>query len=114
MNTNFYSDGTIDLRYPEIGICMEDTTGPYAKIAIPIATPTLPLDQAYDNIDLAISTQNIVSNTESMYITPCTTSNYISIKLPSNMTSLSRGDNVILIFIGGDINKPVILRWYED
>lgn len=111
MNKNFYTD--IEYRYPEIGICMEDTEGPEVKISIPIATPTLPLDIAYDNKDLSVNTQNIVSDTTAMYIAPCITSNYITMKLPSEIKSLSKGDKVILIFIGGDVNSPVILRRYE-
>lgn len=114
MNVNFYETGNLDLRYPEIGICMEDTVGPNVKMFIPIATPTLPSDDIYDNKDLAISTQNIISDTTSMFISPCTVSNYITIKLPSSIDSLSKGDKVILIFIGGDINKPVILGRYEE
>lgn len=93
---------------------MEDTEGPDAKIAIPIATPTLPTDIAYDNKDLSVDTQNIVSDTTPMYIAPCITSNYITIKLPSEIESLKKGDKVILIFIGGDVNSPVILRRYDN
>src|SRR5699024_6440060 len=108
MNKDFYNE--IDYIYTEIGICMEDTEGPEVKIAIPIATPTLPTDIAYDNKDLSVDTQNIVSDTTPMYIAPCITSNYITIKLPSEIESLKKGDKVILIFIGGDVNSPVILR----
>ena len=111
MNKDFYNK--IDYIYPEIGICMEDTEGPDVKIAIPIATPTLPTDILYDNKDLPVNIQNIVSDTTSMYIAPCTTSNYITIKLPSDIGSLKKGDKVILIFIGGDLNSPVILRRYD-
>lgn len=112
MNKDFYNK--IDYQYPEIGICMEDTTGPTVKIAIPIATPTLPLDIVYDNKDLYTDTQNIVSDTTAMYISPCTTSNYITINLPSDIESLKKGDKVILIFIGGDLNSPAILRRYDN
>lgn len=111
MNKDFYNK--IDFRYPEIGICMEDTIGPTVKISIPIATPTLPTDIVYDNKDLTISTQNIVSDTTSMYISPCTISNYITINLPSDIKSLKKGDKVILLFIGGDLNSPIILRRYD-
>ena len=112
MNKDFYSK--IDFKYPEIGVCMEDTIGPDVKISIPIATPTLPTDIAYDNKDLSISTQNIVSDLTAMYISPCITSNYITVKLPSEIESLKKGDKVILLFIGGDLNSPVILRRYDN
>lgn len=111
MDKAFYEK--IDYKYPEIGVCMEDTEGPNVKITIPIATPTLPSDILYDNKDLPVNIQNIVSDTTSMYIAPCTTSNYITIKLPSDIGSLKKGDKVILIFIGGDLNSPVILRRYD-
>lgn len=114
MTSDFYKEGDTEFKYPEIGICMEKTNGPKVKIAIPIATPTLPLEQAYDNKDLAISTSNIVSDKTAMYISPCTVSNYITMNLPDDIKSLNKGDKVILIFIGGDINKPTILRRYED
>lgn len=114
MTSDFYKEANTDFKYPEIGICMEKTNGPKVKIAIPIATPTLPLDQAYDNKELAISTSNIISDKTAMYISPCTISNYITMTLPIDIKSLDKGDKVILIFIGGDINKPSILRRYED
>lgn len=103
-----------DFKYPEIGVVMENTTDRTVKIAIPIATPTLPLDYIYDNKDLPPNTDNIISDTTAMYIEPCTVSNYITIKLPSEIESLNKGDKVILIFIGGDLNSPAILRRYDE
>lgn len=113
MTNGFYADKDTDFKYPEIGICMEDSTGPTVKISIPIATPTLPLDSIYDNKDLKPNTNNIVSSQTAMYISPCTVSNYIEISLPKEIESIKRGDKVILLFIGGDINNPIILRRYE-
>lgn len=112
MDRSFYQN--FDFKYPEIGVCLENTTGPTVKIAIPIATPTLPMSMPYDNRDLYVLTNNIVSDQTAMYIAPCTVSNYITMRLPSDIKSLSAGDKVILIFIGGDINKPTILRRYEE
>lgn len=110
MDSGFYRGSRIDFKYPEIGICIEDTKDKFAKIAIPIATPTLPMDKPYDNKDLEPSLLNILSDTKSLDISPCIESNYITMKLPDDIESLSKGDKVILIFIGGDINCPVILR----
>lgn len=110
MDADFYKGAKIDFKYPEVGICLEDTTGRTAKIAIPIATPTLPMDGPYDNKDLKPSLSNILSDTKTIDISPCTVSNYIIMDLPDDIESLSKGDRVILIFIGGDINCPVILR----
>ena len=110
MDGNFYKGSKIDFKYQEIGICLEDTKDRTAKIAIPIATPTLPMDDPYDNKDLKQTPTNILSDTRSLDISPCTVSNYITMNLPDDIESLSKGDKVILIFIGGDINCPVILR----
>lgn len=115
MDRSFYKEAKTDFKYPEIGICMQDTTGDgKVKIFIPIATPTLSSNSIYDNKDLPISTRNIISDVSSMDIYPCTISNYITMKLPSSIESLKRNDKVILVFIGGDINKPVILGRYEE
>ena len=92
---------------------MEDTKGPKVKIYIPVATPTLRSDELYDDEDMFLKIDNIVSDTTSMNIEPCVTSNYITMTLPSDIESLNKGDKVILVFIGGDINKPAILRRYE-
>lgn len=114
MDRSFYKNEETDFKYPEIGICMEDTNGDgTVKIFIPIATPTLPRTDIYDNKDLSIPLSNIVSNTESMDIFPCIISNYITMKLPKDIESLTKGEQVVLIFIGGDINKPVIIGRYQ-
>lgn len=113
MDRSFYKNENTDFKYPEIGICMENTIGDgKVKIFIPIATPTLPIQDIYDNKELSIPLHNIVSDTSSMDIFPCTISNYITMNLPDTIDSLSVGDKVILIFIGGDINKPVIIGRY--
>ena len=41
---------------------MEDTDGSKVKLFIPAATPILPMDQMYDNRDLYVNTNNIVSD----------------------------------------------------
>ena len=112
MDSDFYRK--YDFKYPEIGICMENTTGPTVKIFIPIATPTLSNADTYDNKDMFLKTSNIVSDMTSINIEACTTSNYITMRLPSDIESLDKGDQVIIVFIGGDINKPAILRRYEQ
>lgn len=114
MDKSFYNEANIDFKYPEIGICMESTEGPEVKISIPIATPTLPLDVPYDQKELLPSTRNILSDTSTMNIEQCTESNYITMKLPEDISSLSRGDKVVLGFIGGDINVPFISRRYIE
>lgn len=111
---SFYDNENTDFKYPEIAICMEDTKGPEVKICIPIATPTLPMDQMYDNKDLQISTGNIVSDTTAIYVSPCTESNYITITLPPDIGPLKAGDKVLVVFLNGDVNWPVITRRYYE
>lgn len=111
---SFYNNDGTDFKYPEIAICMEDTSGPEVKICIPIATPILPMDTIYDNKDLYISTSNIVSDKTALSISPCTESNYITITLPPDVGSLKAGDKVLVIFLNGDVNKPVIIRRYYE
>ena len=111
---SFYDNDLTDFKYPEIAICMEDTSGPKVKICIPIATPTLPMDTMYDNKDLYVSMGNIVSDKTAIYVSPCTESNYIEITLPPDLGSLKAGDKVLVIFLNGDVNQPVILRRYYE
>ena len=114
MDKSFYKEQNIDFKYPEIGICMEYTEGPYVKIGIPVATPTLSLHAPYDQKELFNSTSNIVSNIDSMHVTACTESNYITMRLPPQIPYLDAGDKVVLNFIGGDINTPFISRRYLE
>ena len=48
-----------------------------------------------------------------MNIEQCTTSNYIELEIPEYIRSLSKGDKVTITFVGGDINKPIILGRYN-
>lgn len=114
MDRSFYSNENTDFKYPEIGICLEDSINGTIKMFIPIATPTLSRDAAYDTKDLNIPTRNIISDKSSMDFKRCTISNYISMKVPSFIGDLKKGDKVILVFIGGDINKPTIIGRYEE
>lgn len=110
-STEFYKD--LDLRYPELAICMEDCidTG---KFFIPILFPLLDNDQIQENTDLSISTRNIKSDIGNLNISKCTTVNYIELKLPINNPIAKKGDKFVIVFIGGDINKPCLLGRYLE
>ena len=112
MIDSFYNDSKTDFKYPEIGICMESSDEDFIKISIPIATPTLPLDEAYDNYDLPVKKTNLVSPTSTLNIKSCCCSNYITVRKPDTMDKVNKGDKVILLFIGGNINNPVIIGRY--
>lgn len=112
MNTDFYKSN-YDFKYHEIAICLEDTDGPYAKIFIPIITPTLSHNIAYDTTDGPVNLDNIISDTSSSYITPCTESNYITLRLPDDKPAKAN-DKFLVVFIGGNVNHPVLIRRYEE
>lgn len=112
MNKDFYNKN-VDFMYPEIAICLEDTEGPTAKIFIPIATPLLSKNIAYNNKNLVKPTTNIVSDASTMYIDACTESNYIEMKLPDDKPA-KKGDKFIVIFIGGDVNRGVLTGRYNE
>lgn len=111
MNNNFFGKN-IDFKYPEIAICCEDSNNSKAKFIIPIITPTLPTNILYDNKNLLISTDNIISDKKNINITPCMESNYIELDLPDNIIA-KKGDKFVVIFIGGDVNNPMILTKYN-
>lgn len=109
----FYQD--LDLRYPELAICIGKTDSRYiAKFFIPILTPTLDKDKPYDITDINISKSNILSDSSSMDITACTSSNYLELNIPDSVTDIEIGDKCVVIFVGGDPNKPVILGRYYN
>ena len=121
----FYQD--LDLRYPELAICLEDSVNGVAKFYIPILTPVLDSDKPYDTTDINISKSNILSDTSAMEINACTSSNYLELQLPKikvyNSVTKSffevndeciKGDVFVVSFIGGDPNKPFILGRYYN
>ena len=108
----FYQN--LDLRYPELAICIEDTDTKVAKFFIPVLTPILNKDKPYEETDNNISKTNIISDSSSMDISACTSSNYLELILPDNIQGCSKGDTFVIVFIGGDPNKPVLLGRYYN
>lgn len=114
---NFYND--LNLVYPEIAILLEDTydnINRIGKFFIPILTPTLSKDYVYDQKELNMnSTDNIINDRSDLYIEECTVSNYIELKIPSHIKGkCKKDDKFVIVFIGGDINKPYIIGRYEE
>ncbi|MBQ8732983.1 MAG: hypothetical protein IJY76_00595 [Anaerotignum sp.] len=124
----FYQD--LDLRYPELAICLEDSVEGVAKFYIPVLTPLLESDNPYDITDNYVSKSNILSDSSSMEIGACTTSNYLELHLPSITDmhyidpetdevltvrdSCVKGEVFAVLFIGGDPNKNYILGMYNN
>lgn len=112
MKIDFYDQP--DFKYPELAICMEDTDGPIVKVYIPIATPTLTNNLIYDTKSLPIDISNIKSNNIAEgNLSRVTESNYIELKLPDDK-SASKGDKFIIVFIGGDVNRGVLIGRYNQ
>lgn len=110
IKTNFYDE--LDLKYPEIAICIENTETNIGKFMIPILTPMLNINEPYIKRHDEFDTHNII-NSEDIKISPVNLSNYIELKLPKGYDSAKKDDKFIVIFIGGDINKPVLIGGYE-
>lgn len=109
----FYQN--LDLRYPELAICIGDTKDKsIKKFYIPILTPLLNSDKPYDIKETNISKSNIISNSSSMDISVCTSSNYLELIIPDFIENVEIGDELVIIFIGGDPNKPVLLGRYYN
>lgn len=121
----FYQN--LDLKYPELAICLEDSVDGKAKFYIPILTPLLDSSEVTETTDNNISKSNILSDSSSMEINACTTVNYLELSLPSLQVidpetnklkklkgSCNKGDVYVIVFIGGDLNKPFIIGRYED
>lgn len=113
MNADFYNTSDLEFKFPEIAICLEDTDGPYAKIFIPVVTPLLSKNLAYDTKDGPVNLDNIISDTSSCYIIPCTESNYITLRLPDDNPAI-KGEKFIVIFLGGEVNHPVLIGRYRE
>ena len=110
-NQEFLKDPTYG--YPEVGICMEDTTDEFCKIYIPSMFPFIEHDTPFDKKDNTYSKNNIFSlNKDKLDIYECTESNYISLHLPDGVNESKKGDRFVIGFIRGDISKPFIIGRY--
>lgn len=111
MNTvDFYNN--LDLRYPEVAICLEDTNNEIGKFFIPILTPLMRKDEPFIEDINDFDKKNVI-NHKNLYISPVKLTNYIELKLPKGYTSAKKNDKFIVIFLGGDINKPILIGGYE-
>lgn len=125
-NFEFYQN--LNYVYPELAICLEDSVDGIAKFYIPILTPSLETGTgAYELEDNDTRTHNILSDKSSMEINSCTTSNYLELKLPiiraydhstKSFTEVIdqcyKDDQFVVIFVGGDPEKPVLIGRYYD
>ena len=113
----------LDLKYPEIAIAAEEfyTTQSSANFHIPVLMPLLSSNSSSSR-EAFPSNTNILNKDRPEISRMAYASNYISIPLHSERMGswahrkipnlVPRGAEFIVIFIGGDINKPRILGRY--
>ena len=108
---NFYED--MDFKYPEYAIALEDVKpGTKGKFYIPVLTPLLDSSYPYIKQDQGLNTRNIKNDISGFEIGRCYTSNFIELKLPNGELIANKGDKFVLMFIGGDINRPYLSGRY--
>lgn len=101
----FYKD--MVFSYPEIAVCIEDTDKQIGKFFIPVLTPCIKDREPYDKVFQGLDTHNLKN--KGVRPTPITFSNYIELPLPTGFTSAKKGDEFVVVFIGGDCNNPVLI-----
>lgn len=121
---NFYDN--MDLRYPEIGIAMQqiDRLDPgEVKFIIPILTPNMDNSRLIDS-RVHQNKDNLMNKNKSIEVESLNIRNYISIKMPKEVCStyhisdenrfIGSGSKWIIVFVGGDITKPRIIAPYSE
>ena len=120
---NFYDK--MDLKYPEIGIAMQDIdrrNPGKVKFIIPILTPNLDNSKIV-NKTIFQNKANLRNKTIAFDIKNISLTNYIMIPMPKEVCMsydmdddpiIPSGSKWILSFVGGDITKPrPIARYLE-
>ena len=122
---NSYSDSTMNT--PEIGIALEDFTyGGTVKISIPSLTPFMDNNKASSGNNKVIKKNIMNKDTSQLKLTDCISQNYIELPVPLELYryklnepyertatySGSKGEKFVIMFIGGSIDKPIIVRRY--
>lgn len=119
--SSFYDE--TDLRYPEIAICLEDTSGPTGKFSIPILTPFMDNDQIVSITEVNDTSKTLLSGSrKELEIGSCEISNYLELKLPDIVLHemqyhnpnlvVHKGDKFLAVFVGGDVNKCKLISRY--
>lgn len=131
--TNFYQE--LDLKYPEMGIVLEDTFWNYgdkkekAKIGIPVLLPMESRNSVSINKYKSNYIEAYIPDAYYTYPTNETLVNKdpeirgqredkLNGKKGTTITGLTRmipkGTKVIIVFIGGNISEPKVIGKYDD
>lgn len=119
---NFYD--TLDLKYAEICIVLEDvyTLSNRVKVSIPILTPKMDNNNMVEN-SIYQNKRNLKNaNKDQINIENIKVSNYVEIPFPSSICDgpdsdgiyIRKGSKWIIVFIGGDITMPRPIARFID
>lgn len=92
-NANFYNE--LDLRYPEIAICIDkiDRTNPGVRnFYIPVLTPNLDTSSLKKKEETVRLDSSIIANQDSVSISNIKIQNYIPIEVPKELCAFVGGD----------------------
>lgn len=92
-NTDFYDE--LDLRYPEIAVCIEriDRTNPGTKkFYIPVLTPNLDTTSLKTKVETVRQDSSNIANESGVSIGNVKIQNYIEIYLPKELCAFVGGD----------------------
>lgn len=121
---NFYDN--MDLRYPEIGIAMQqiDRFNPGdVKFIIPVLTPNMDNSRLVES-KIHQNKDSLMNKNKNIEVESLDIRNYITIKMPREVCSMfyisdndryiPSGSKWIIVFVGGDITKPRIIAPYTE
>lgn len=119
--SNFYD--ILDLKYPEIGIAMQDidcSNPGTVKMIIPILTPNMDNSKLNQHTVYQNNTNHLKNKNKNLDIKNIKISNYIEVPFPKEICYnvdgvIEKGSKWIIVFVGGDVTKPrPIARYIDD
>lgn len=121
--TDFYD--SLDLKYPEIGIAIQDINRDNpgkVKMIIPILTPNMDNSREINKMVYQNTSNLMNENKINIGIRDINITNYIKIPFQKEVCVSNDSDRIIkkgskwlVVFVGGDITKPrVISRYIEE
>lgn len=122
--SDFYDK--LDLKYPEIGIAMEDiirSESSMVKFIIPVLTPNLDSTKLI-NQTIYQNKINLMNENKSKFeVDNIQLTNYVQIPVPVEVRGnypyvgndvIEKGSKWIIVFVGGDITKPRAIARYME
>ena len=116
MDSNFFQNK--EMHYNELGVVLEDFNyTKKAKVYIGVLLPEIQGNSPINNKIVRGSTSNILNKTGSQGITSAQVSNYVELLVPryigetlkNDRDIIKKGTQLLISFIGGEINKPVVV-----